>query len=155
MHWVCGGVGGKGCVGSEGGGVVVLRASSLSRPFFRAPGDGGLSVKWAHNQIIPVFLIKGFLDPILEGAVVVNSNFRDVSKEKANILDNIILVVKEGATNSANIITGCSQHLLGRAVVWPAYCFSKKVKLTGSNHVTHGYKHFGPRPLLPPSPNVV
>ncbi len=77
------------------------------------------------------------MDPILEGAVVVDSNFRDVSKEKGKILDNIILVVKEGATNSANIITACSQYLLGRAVVWPAYCFSKKVELMGSNHVTH------------------
>jgi hypothetical protein len=67
------------------------------------------------------------LDPILEGAVVVDSNFRDISEEKAKILDDIILVVKEGATDSANIIiTACSQHLLGRAVVWPAYCFSRK-----------------------------
>ncbi len=77
------------------------------------------------------------MDPIFEGAIVVDSNYRDISKEKANNLDDIILVVKEGATNSANIITACSQHLLGKAVVWPAYCFSKKVKLTGSNHVTH------------------
>ncbi len=77
------------------------------------------------------------MDPILEGAVVVDSNFRDVSEEKVKILDDIILVVKEGATDLANIITACSQHLLGRAVVWPAYCFSKKVELTVSNHVTH------------------
>ncbi len=77
------------------------------------------------------------MDPILEGAIAVDSNFRDVSKEKAKILEDIILVVKEGATNLANIITACSQHLLGRAVVWPAYCFFKKVELTGSNHVTH------------------
>ncbi len=79
----------------------------------------------------------GFLDPILEGAVVVDSDFRDVSEEKAKILDNMILVVKKGVTNLANILTACSQHLLGRAVVWPAYCFSNKVKLMGSNHVTH------------------
>ncbi len=38
---------------------------------------------------------------------------------------------------SLNIVTACSQHLLGGVVMWSAHHFPKKVKLLDGNHVAN------------------
>ncbi len=45
---------------------------------------------------------------MLEGAIFVDSNFRYVGKEEAEIFDNVDFVVKEGASNSVNSVATCS-----------------------------------------------
>jgi hypothetical protein len=57
------------------------------------------------------------MDPILEGAIVINGDFRYVGKKKMEIFHNIVFVVEEWASYLSNIVTACSQHLLGRAAM--------------------------------------
>jgi hypothetical protein len=40
-----------------GGGIMIVGASSWSRPFVRVDRDGGLSVGKARDQLIPVLLV--------------------------------------------------------------------------------------------------
>jgi hypothetical protein len=63
-----------------------------------------MSVGKARDQLIPVLLVWCFLYPVLEGAIFVNDNFRYVGKEEAEIFDNVVFVVKEGMSNSANSV---------------------------------------------------
>jgi hypothetical protein len=82
---------------------------------------------------------------MLEGAVVVDGDFRYVGKEKGEVLHNVVLVVQEGTSNSADIVAAHYQHLLSRTVVWSMYCLAQEVELTCSNHVSDlGYviEHF-------------
>ena len=114
---------------------MVPWASSWSWQFCGACGNGGLSVSEACGEVVPVFFVKGFVNPVLEGAIIINGDFRDVREKKTKIFDNVILVVKEGAANTMNIVAARSHHLLGWTVVWPTHCFPKKIKLVSSNHL--------------------
>ncbi len=128
-----------------GGGVMVSGTASWSRHLVGARGNGGLSVEKTCNQVVPVFFIQGFTYPVLEGAVVVDGDFRYVGKEKAEVLRNVVLVVEEGMSNSVDIVAACCQDLLSRTVVWSTYCLAQEVELTRSNHVSDlGYviEHF-------------
>jgi hypothetical protein len=82
-------------------------------------------------------LIGGLTNPIFEGAVVVDGDFRYVGKKKMEIFHNIVFVMEEWATYSSNIVTACSQHLLGGSVMWFVHRFPKKVKLLGGDHVAN------------------
>ncbi len=64
---------------------------------------------------------------MLEGAIFVDGNFRYVGKEEAEIFDDVVVVVKEGTSNSANSVTSCGQHLLRWPVRWSANCFPNEV----------------------------
>jgi hypothetical protein len=44
---------------------------------------------------------------VLEGAIFVDGNFRYVGKEEAEILDNVVFVVKEGTSNLVNSVATC------------------------------------------------
>ena len=82
-------------------------------------------------------LIGGLKDQIVEGAVVINVDFRYVGKKKTEIFHNIVFVVEEWASYLSSIVAACSQHLLGRAVMWSKHRFPKEVKLSGGNHVAN------------------
>ncbi len=112
-------------------------ASSSSWQFCRACGNGGLSVSEACDKIVPIFFVKGFVNPILEGTIFVDGDFGDIGEEETEIFDNKIIVVEEGAAFTTNIIAAHSHHLLGWAVMQSTHCFSKKIKLSGGNHVTN------------------
>ena len=112
-------------------------ALSSSWQFCGACGNGGLLVSEACDEVVPVFFVKGFVNPVLEGAMIINGDFRDVREKKTKIFDDVILVVKEGAADTMNIVAACSHHLLGWMVVWPTHCFPKKIKLASSNHVAN------------------
>jgi hypothetical protein len=82
---------------------------------------------------------------MLEGAIVVDGDFRYVGKEKAEVLHNVVLVVEEGTSNLADIDTARCQHLLSWTVVWSTYRLAQEVELMRSNHVSDsGYviEHF-------------
>ncbi len=82
---------------------------------------------------------------MLEGALVVDGDFRYIGKEKAEVLHNVVLVVEEGTFNSVDIVEERCQHLLSRTVVWSTYCLGQEVELMCSNHVSNlGYviEHF-------------
>jgi hypothetical protein len=91
----------------------------------------------ACKKVVPVLFVEGFVDPVFQGAVLINGNFRDIREEKAKILDNVILVVEERPPYTTDIVAACSQHLLGWPVRWSTYGFSKEVELTSSNHVAN------------------
>jgi hypothetical protein len=40
-----------------------------------------LAVGQAIEEIVPIFFVKGFIDPVLEGTIVINSHFRDIRKK--------------------------------------------------------------------------
>ena len=90
----------------------------------------------AIEEIVPIFFVKGFIDPVLEGTIVINSHFRDIRKKEAKILYDKIFVVKKGTSDTTNIVAARSHHLLGWAIVRTTHCFSKKIKLASGNHVT-------------------
>jgi hypothetical protein len=95
-----------------------------------------LAVGQAIEEIVPIFFVKGFIDPVFERSIVINSHFRDIRKKEAKILHDKVFVLKEGTSNTANIVTARSHHLLGRAIVRATHCFPKEIKLASGNHVT-------------------
>ena len=90
----------------------------------------------AIEEIVPIFFVKGFIDPVLEGTIVINSHFRDIRKKEAKILHYKVFVVKEGTSDTTNIVAACSHHLLGLAIMRATQCFPKKIKLASGNHFT-------------------
>ncbi len=82
-------------------------------------------------------LVGGLADPIFEGAVVIDGDFRYTGKKKTEIFHNIVFVVEEWASYLSNIVTAHSWHLLGGAVMWSTHRFPKKVKLSGRDHVAN------------------
>ncbi len=80
-------------------------------------------------------LIGGLKDQIVEGAVVINVDFRYVGKKKTEIFHSIAFVVEEWASYLSNIVTACSQHLLGGVIMWSAHRFPNEIKLSGGDHV--------------------
>ena len=53
-----------------GGGIMIPRASSWAWKFGGARGNGGLLVGEACNEVVPIFFVAGFVDPVLEGAIL-------------------------------------------------------------------------------------
>ena len=94
-----------------------------------------MPVKKACDEIVPIFFVEGFSYPTFERTIIVDSYFRDINKKEAEILNNVVFVVEKRTSNTPNIVTAHSHHLLGRAVVWSPHCLSKKIKLAGGNHV--------------------
>ena len=95
-----------------------------------------MAVGQAIEEIVPIFFVKGFIDPVVERSIVINSHFRDIRKKEAKILQDKIFVVKEGTSDTTNIVAARSHHLLGRAIMRATHCFPKKIKLASGNHVT-------------------
>jgi hypothetical protein len=59
---------------------MVPGASSRSWPFVRMSRYFCLPVDETSHELVPVLLMGRFLNPILEGAVIVNGDFRYVRK---------------------------------------------------------------------------
>jgi hypothetical protein len=95
-----------------------------------------LSVGQAIDEIVPIFFVACFIDPVFERSIVVNGHFRDIRKKEAKVLHNKIFVVKEGTPDTTNIVAARSHHLLGWTIVRAAHCLPKKIKLTSGNHIT-------------------
>ena len=95
-----------------------------------------MAVGQAIEEIVPIFFVKAFIDPVLERSIVINSHSRDIRKKEAQILHDKVFVVEKGTSDSTNIIATRSHHLLGRAIMRATHCFPKKIKLTSGNHVT-------------------
>ncbi len=55
------------------------------------------------------------------------------------IFHNIVFVVEERVSYLLNIVTACSQHLLGGAVMWSGHRFPKEVKLLGGHAADKRY----------------
>ena len=91
----------------------------------------------ACNEVVPIFFVVGFIDPVLEGAIFVDGDFREVRKKETKVFHNEIVVVKEGTANTTGIVAARSHHLLGWAIVRTAHCFPKKIKLTSGNHIAN------------------
>ncbi len=139
-----GGCGRKG-VWIRGGGIIVSGTASWLRPLVGARGNGGLLVKKTCNQVVPVFFIQGFTYPMLEGAVVIDGDFRYSGKEKVEVLHNVVFVVEDGTSNLADIVAARCQHLLSRMVLRSTCRLAEEVELMCSNHVFNlGYviEHF-------------
>jgi hypothetical protein len=94
-----------------------------------------LTICKAFKEGVPVFFVEGFVNPVLEGAVFIDGDFRDIHKKETKILDNEIFVVQEGSAYSANIVGTRSHHLLGWSIRWATHGLPKEIKLAGSNHV--------------------
>ncbi len=111
---------------------MVAGALSWLRPFVRADRNDSMSISKAHDQLVPVLLVCCFFYPVLEGAVLIDGNFRYVSKEEVKIFDNVVFVVKEAMSNLANSVETCGQHLLCWPVRWSVNCFPNEFQLAGS-----------------------
>ena len=122
-----------------GGSVVVARASSWAWHFCRACRNGGLAVREACDEVVPVCFIKSFIEPILEGAILIDGDFGNIGKEEAEVLHDEILIVEEGTPHTTNVVAACGHHLLCWAIVRPAHGLAKEVKLTSSNHVANSW----------------
>ena len=57
------------------------------------------------------------MEPVLDRAVVINNNFRGTSKEKAEIADDAILIVKVRVSWFVFVLAACCQHASGRSIV--------------------------------------
>ncbi len=119
--------------------VVVPWASSRAWHLCGACGNGGLAVREACNEVVPVCFIKSFIDPVFEGAILVNGDFGNIGKEEAKIRYNEIFIVEEGTPDTTDIVAACSHHLLGWAIVRTAHGLAKEIKLTSSNHVANSW----------------
>jgi hypothetical protein len=109
---------------------MIAQASSWSWPFGRAGGKGGVSISKALDKLIPVWGVGGFANPRFEGTKIVNCYFGHVGKEQLEVLDNVIFVVQEGATNKTGVVTACGQYALNWSIMGATYHNSKKVHLT-------------------------
>ena len=120
-----------------GGSIVVSWASSRAWQFGRACRNGGLAVREACDEVVPICFIKSFIDPIFERAILVNGDFRDIREKETKILDDIILVMKEGPPDTTDVVTARCHHLLGWTIGWTTHGFPQEIKLTSSNHVAN------------------
>ena len=116
---------------------MIPRALSWAWKFGGACRNGGLSVGEACNEVVPILFVAGFVDPVLEGAIFVDGDFRDVRKKETKVFHNEIFVVKEGTADTTNIVAARSHQLLGWTIVRAAHCFPKKIKLTSGNHIAN------------------
>ena len=68
---------------------------------------------------------------------MVDGDFRDICEKEAEIFDDIILVMKEGPPDTADVVAARCHHLLGRTIGWTTHGFPQEIKLTSSNHVAN------------------
>ena len=47
----------------------------------------------AVDKLFPVFFVEGFLNPALEGANIVDGDFRNVGEEEMKVLHDVVLGV--------------------------------------------------------------
>jgi hypothetical protein len=120
-----------------GGGIMVPRTTSWSRPFVRAGWNRGVSVREACNKLIPVLFVGCFLNPTFERAKRVNCDLWDIHKQKLEVLHNKIFVVEERSSSPSNLVATRCQHLLGWAVMRSLHYLSNEVELLGGNHITY------------------
>ena len=123
----------------RGGSVMIPWASSRAWQLCGACGNGGLAVCETCNEVVSVFFIKSFIDPIFEGAILVNGDFGDIGEEESKVLYYEIFIVKEGTPNTTDIVAACSHHLLGWMIVRATHGLAKEIKLTSSNHVANSW----------------
>ena len=116
---------------------MVPWTSSRARQLSRACGDGGLAINETCNEVVPISFVEGFVDPVLEGTILVDGDFRNIREEEAEVLDNIILVMKEGPSDKSYIVAACSEHLLRWTIRWSLHGLSKEIKLASSNHIAN------------------
>ena len=100
-------------------------------------GNGSLTICEACKEVVPVFFVEGFIDPVLEGAIFINGVFRDIREKETKIIDNVVLLVEIGAPDLTNVVAARSHHLLGWLVGWSTHGLPKKIKLASSNHVAN------------------
>ena len=93
-----------------------------------------MSVSKAVGKLCPVFFLEGFLNPALEGAKIVDSDFGNVGEEETKVLDDVVLGVEIWTSHWADIVAACRQHLLHRAIGGGAYNLSKEVHLSRCDH---------------------
>ena len=120
-----------------GGDVMVPWTSSRTWQLSGACGDGGLAICETCNEVVPVCFVECFVDPVFQGTILVNGDFRDICEKETKILYNIILVMEEGSPDTTDVVTACSHHLLGWTVGWSTHGLPKEIKLTSSNHVAN------------------
>ena len=93
-------------------------------------------VSEAADKLRPVLFVEGFLNPALEGAkILLGCDFRNVGKEEAEVLDDVVLVVEEQMSHWADIVAACCQHLLRWTIGRGTYNLSNEVHLSHCNHV--------------------
>ena len=69
-----------------------------------------MSVSKAVDKLCPVFFMEGFSNPALEGAKIVDSDFENVGKEEAYVLDDVVLGVEKRTSHWADIVAACRQR---------------------------------------------
>ena len=94
-------------------------------------------VSEAVNKLRPVLFVEGFSNPALEGAKIVNCDFRNVGEEEAKALDDVVLGVEERMSHWADIVAACCQHLLRRTIGGGTHDLSDEVHLSCGNHVAN------------------
>ena len=92
-------------------------------------------VEEALDQLAPVFLVRGFVNPISQGAKSVNLDCGYILEKKTKVLDHEVFPRHLWTPHSAFMITPCSDHVAGGAVGWSVYHFSEKVHLSRGDHV--------------------
>ncbi len=105
------------------GGFILVVATHWGVGGWGLGGEAGIQLVWSS-----IAQWRGLANPIFEGAVVTNGDFRYIGKKKTEIFHNIVFVVMEWASYLSNIVTSCSQHLLGRTVMLSLHGFPKKIK---------------------------
>ena len=80
--------------------------------FVGAGRYGHLSVDKAGHKLCPVLLVGRFFNPVFKGAVIVDGNFRHISKQETKILHHKVLVVEKWTFYLSDMITACSQHVV-------------------------------------------
>jgi hypothetical protein len=80
-----------------------------------------MSVGEVVDKLRPVLFVEGFSNPALEGAKIVDCDFRYVGEEEAEVFDDAVLGMKKRGTYWMYIVAACCQHLLRWAIRGDAY----------------------------------
>ena len=132
------------CVVIAIGGIVGLLVSISSAiclpgwkgaPVIRAIWKRRGGVKEALDQLAPVFLVRSFMNPVLQGAISVNLNCGYVPEKEAEVLDHEVFSRRLWAPHAAFMVAACGDHVARGAVRWSANNFSDEVHLPRGDHV--------------------
>jgi hypothetical protein len=92
-------------------------------------------VKEALDQLAPVFLVRSFVNPILQGAISVNLDCGYFLEKEAEVLNNEVFSRCLWAPHALFVVAACGDHVARGAFRWSAYHFSDKVHLSRGDNV--------------------
>ena len=89
----------------------------------------------AFDQLGPILLVRCFVNPAAQGAILVDLNCGYILEKETEVLNQEVFPRRFWAPHTAFMVAACSDHGARGAVRWSAYHFSDKVHLPRGNHV--------------------